>query len=61
MTESNKNNFDVDKKPPELGDKNSINNIIKEEVNQKSVEEKQEGQNIEIIENASKGKEEIKE
>lgn len=61
MTESDKNNFDVDKNPPEVGDKNSTHNIIKEEVNQKSVEEKQEGENIEILDNASKGKEEIKE
>ena len=61
MTDSNKTNFDVDKKPPQPKEKDLTNNIIKEQVNVQSVEEKQEETKKETLDNANNGNEEKKE
>ena len=61
MTDSNKTNLDVDKKPPQTKEKDLTNNIIKEQVNVQSLEEKQEDTKKDILDNANNGNEEKKE
>ena len=58
MTDSNKTNLDVDKKPPQTKEKDLTNNIIKEQVSVQSLEEKQEDTKKDIIDNANNGNEE---